>query len=277
MKNIIYFIKGIVVGATTSVPGVSGGTMAIILDVYDKMIHSMSQLFKDFKRNGLFLLIIGLGMIIGLFAAAPFVEYLIDNFKFPALFFFLGIVIAGMPVLFNKANTKEKKKTDFLFFVFGALIIGALLILEKNFHGSLFNLSGKLNILDIVVLFFSGIVIALALILPGISTSFLLVTLGLYKPLIVAVKTLNIPFLLPIVIGTIFGTVATTSILEKMMNEKPRQTYLLIIGFVVVSIIQVFPGIPKGLDIVYSIITFILGYLLIFYTIKKVDAVNSKK
>ncbi len=276
MKNLIYFIKGLVVGATTSVPGVSGGTMAIILDVYDKMIHSMSKFFKDIKTNGIFLLIIGIGMCIGLFTAAPFVEFLIDQYKFPSLFFFLGVVFAGMPVLINKANTGKKRKTDFLFFVLGALLIGGLLILENNFEGSLFDLSNKLNFIDFIILFMSGIIIAIALILPGISTSFLLVTLGLYKPLIAAVKTMNIPFLIPIVIGVIFGILATTSILEKMMNEKPRQTYLLIIGFVVISIIQVFPGIPKGLDIIYSIVTFILGYLLIFYTIKKANAVNTK-
>lgn len=115
----------------------------------------------------------------------------------------------------------------------------------------------------------SGIIIAIALILPGISTSFLLVVLGLYKPLIEAVKTKNMGFLLPVVIGTIFGTFATTGILEKLMNEKPRQTYLMILGFVAVSVVQVFPGIPTGINILYSIIAFIFGYILIYFMIKK--------
>ena len=87
MKYLIDFIKGVVVGATTSVPGVSGGTMALILGIYDKIIHSMSKLFKDFKKNGLFLLIVGIGMGLGLVLAAPFVEYAIDNFKYPTLYF----------------------------------------------------------------------------------------------------------------------------------------------------------------------------------------------
>lgn len=269
MRNLIIFIKGIVVGATTSVPGVSGGTMALILDVYDKMIHSMSKFFKDIKNNSIFLGIIGLGMVIGLFTAAPLVDYLIDNFKYPALYFFLGVVFAGLPILYRKANKGKKTNYDIIFFIIGALIIGSLLLFESNFDGSLFSLSKELGFIDIIILFISGIIIAIALILPGISTSFLLVTLGLYKPIILAVKTLNIGFLLPIVIGVIFGTISTTSILEKMMNEKPRQTYFLIIGFVIISIIKVFPGIPSGLNILYSILSFVIGYLIIYYMIKK--------
>ena len=76
-------------------------------------------------------------------------------------------------------------------------------------------------------------------------------------------------FLLPVIIGTLFGTVATTGILEKMMNEKPRQTYLMILGFVAVSVLEVFPGIPKGMNILYSILSFVFGYLLIYFMIKK--------
>lgn len=269
MKYLVDFIKGIVVGATTSVPGVSGGTMALILGIYDKIIHSMSKLFKNFKKNSIFLAIVGIGMVIGLVLAAPFVKYAIDNFKYPALYFFIGIVFAGFPVLFKKANQGEKKKTDIIFFIVGALIIGGLLIFEHSYNGELFNLSGGLNIVDIIILFISGIIIAIALILPGISTSFLLVVLGLYNPLIEAVKTKNIVFLAIVAFGTLFGTVATTGILEKMMNEKPRQTYLMIIGFVVVSVIDVFPGLPKGMDILYSILSFAIGYVLIYFMIKK--------
>lgn len=269
MKYLIDFIKGIVLGATTSVPGVSGGTMALILDVYDKIIHSMSNLFKNFKKNGFFLFIIGIGMITGLFLAAPFVGYALEHYKYPALYFFIGIVFAGLPVLFKKANQGKKKNTDILFFVIGVLIIGGLLLFEHLYKGELFNLSGGLNIVDIIILFVSGIIIAIALILPGISASFLLVVLGLYKPLIEAVKTKNIGFLLPVVIGTIFGIFATIEILEKMMNEKPRQTYLMILGFVVVSVIEVFPGIPTGINILYSFLSFAIGYILIYFTIKK--------
>ncbi len=276
MKNIIYFIKAIVVGATTSVPGVSGGTMAIILDIYDKMIHSISKFFKDKKNNFIFLFIVGTGMVIGLFGAAPFVDFMIDNYKFPSLYFFLGVVLGGMPVLINKAKNGKKSKTDIIFFIIGALIIGGLILLESSFNGSIFNLSKDLGLLDLLILFISGIIIAIALILPGISTSFLLITLGLYKPLITAVKDINISFLIPIIMGVIFGTLATTSILEKMMNEKPRQAYMLIIGFVVISIAKVFPGIPIGWDILYSIISFVFGYLVILFTIKKVNEVKTK-
>lgn len=130
-------------------------------------------------------------------------------------------------------------------------------------------MSNSIDLGNILFLFLAGIIIAIALILPGISTSFLLLTLGLYEPLIAAVKGLDLAFLTPIVLGTLFGIIALTKILESLLNNKPRATYMMIIGFVIGSVIEVFPGIPTGFNIVISIITFTLGYIVIKYVSEK--------
>lgn len=269
MDNLKNFLKGIVIGGTTMVPGVSGGTMALILGLYNRIIHSISSFFKDLKNNVVFLSVVGSGAVVGLVLVAGIISYSIDNFYFPSMFLFLGVVLGGMPVLYKEANVGDKKKTDWIYFILGALLIGGLIFFDRTYDGSLFEISDSLNLFKVLFLFLSGIIIAIALILPGISTSFLLLTLGLYQPIVDAIKNVNLIFLLPIVLGVLFGVITTTKILEKFMQEKPRKTYLLIIGFVVASMVEVFPGIPRGFDILYSIVGLLVGYYIIRYTSEK--------
>lgn len=262
LKNLL---KGVVIGVATLVPGVSGGTMAIILGLYDDMIHAISSFFKNIKENIIFLFTVGFGAIIGIVAFSKMIDYSLKNFHFPMIFMFLGIILGGLPVLYNKANTKDKKKTDYIYFVIGFLVIAVM----SFYTGTIVNLASAKGIWNILFLFVAGIIIAVALILPGISTSFMLLTLGLYDITLNAINNFELNYLIPIVLGAGFGVIATTKILEKFLNDRPRQTYLIILGFVMGSIIEVFPGIPTGLDIVYSIMMFVIGLVSIMYISKK--------
>ncbi|HHW69566.1 MAG TPA: DUF368 domain-containing protein [Tenericutes bacterium] len=265
MKHFINFFKGIGIGIATLVPGVSGGTMAIILGIYDEMIHAVSNFFKKIEDNVKFLFLIGLGAITGLVLFSKIIEYFMSNYKFIMMYLFMGIVIAGIPVLFKKANTEIKNKKDYIYLVIGFLII---FLMTLNV-GTIVNLSNNTGILSFLFLIVAGIVIAIALILPGISTSFMLLTLGLYEKTISAINNLDINYLIPICIGGLIGVLGTTKILERFMNEHPRKTYFIILGFVLGSLLEIFPGIPEGINILYCIISFIFGYVIIRYISKK--------
>jgi putative membrane protein len=265
MKKLINFIKGIAIGIALLVPGVSGGTMAIILGVYDKMIHSISTIFKDFKNNMIFLCTLGLGGLVGIVLFSRIMSYGLEHFKFPMIYFFLGAIVGGIPVLYKKANEGKKDKKDLLY-----LVIGFAIILAMSFNtGSIIDLASSTGILNFIFLVFAGVIIAVALILPGISTSFMLLVLGLYDITLNAINNLEINYLVPIGIGAILGVVATTKVLENFLTKKPRPTYMLILGFVIGSMIEVFPGIPSGFDILFSIITFILGVIIMKYLSEK--------
>lgn len=269
MSKLKHFVKGIAIGATMMVPGVSGGTMALILGIYHDIISAMSNIFKDFKKSFSFLFIVGLGGLVGLGGISWIIDYFIKTYKYPTMFLFLGIVLGGLPVLFKEADQGKKSKFDFVWFLIGIVIIGTLLYFNNVTNESIFTFT-NLNPMMLIYLLIAGVVIAVALILPGISTSFLLLTLGLYELTLEAIKTINIPFLLPLVIGTLFGLLVTTKVLENLLNNKPRPTYLMIIGFVVASMFEVFPGIPTDIvTIVISIITLGCGYFLIKYISKK--------
>lgn len=265
MKYIKNFLKGLVVGIATLVPGVSGGTMAIILGIYDDLIHSISNYFKDWKKNTSFLVQVGLGGLAGIVLFSKLLESALNSFPYPMRFLFIGVICGGIPVLYKKSTSGKKSKGDLIFLLIGFVIV-LLLGAEPAATTSMATSKG---ILSLVFLLIAGIILAIALILPGISGSFMLLTLGLYGVTLNAINNRDIPFLIPLGIGVAIGVLGTTKVIEKLMEKHPSKTYLLILGFVIGSIIPVFPGIPKGFDIVSSIATFVIGYLLIRWISKK--------
>jgi putative membrane protein len=261
VKYFVYIIKGVVIGIATLVPGVSGGTMAIILGVYDDIIHSISSFFKDMKKNIIFLGTVGIGGVIGLFAFSGLMELALEHFRFPMVYLFIGVIIGGIPVLYKKASAQGIKALDWIFFVIGLAII----LVMSLYDGTIVNLANSTGVLQFIFLFFAGIVIAVALILPGLSTSFMLLAIGLYEITLSAISTRNLGYLIPLGLGTVTGILGTTRLLENCMKKKPKQTYLLILGFVIGSIADILleTGLPAGLDIVLSIAALLLGFVVI--------------
>ncbi|MDD2203167.1 MAG: DUF368 domain-containing protein [Bacilli bacterium] len=265
MEKTVNVIKGVVIGIATLVPGVSGGTMAIILGVYDQMIHAISSFFKDIKENTIFLATLGIGALVGILAFSRIIEYSLENFRFPMIYLFLGVILGGIPVLYKKTLVGQKDKKDWFCFVIGFIII----MLMNIYHGTFVNLAVTTGFLNFLFLIIAGIIIAVALILPGISTSFMLLAIGLYDITLSAINNVELNFLIPIIIGIVVGVITTTRILENLLNNKPRPTYMLILGFVLGSIIEVFPGIPVEIDIISSLLTFILGFVTIRFISNK--------
>ena len=130
------------------------------------------------------------------------------------------------------------------------------------------NLATAGGIGSYIFLFFAGIITAVALILPGISTSFMLLTFGLYDLTLEAFNTLNFGYLIPLGVGTAAGVILTTKLLEALMQKHPRPTYLMILGFVLGSVVEIFPGVPKGRELPLSVIMLVLGVILITFIIR---------
>lgn len=265
MEKFVNFFKGIVVGIATLVPGVSGGTMAVILGIYDDLIHSISSFFKDWKKNLIFLMQVGLGGLLGIGLFSKILETALNTYPSIMRFFFIGVIFGGVPVLYKKSTEGKKDIKDILF-----LIIGFIIVLVMSIEPTATTtLATEKGIMSMIFLFIAGIIIAIALILPGISASFMLLTLGLYNIFLNAINTKNIAFLIPIGLGIVLGTLGTARTIENLLKKQPRKTYMLILGFVLGSLIPVFPGIPQGLTIVPSVMALIVGFLLINWISKK--------
>ncbi|HEX2947268.1 MAG TPA: DUF368 domain-containing protein [Clostridia bacterium] len=266
MEIIKNFIKGIITGIATLVPGVSGGTMAIILGIYDRLIHSVSSIFEDFKKNFLFLFQVGLGGVLGILLFSRLMESAMNTIPYIMQFLFIGIIIGGLPVLYGKSVSSGKGSiVDYIFLIAGF----ATVLLMTSEPQAIVNLATARGVLSYVFLVFAGIIIAVALVLPGISASFMLLALGMYSLTLNAINTINIPFLIPLGAGLAIGTFGTARAIEKLLQKYPRKTYMLIIGFVLGSLVEVFPGIPQGWQLPASIAVLLLGFAVIFWLGKK--------
>lgn len=259
------FFKGIAISIATMVPGVSGGTMAIILNVYDDLIHAVGSFFEDWKKHSKLIFELALGGLVGILAFSRIIEKALDKFPTLMAFFFIGVIFGGIPTLYRKAVSIEKSKVNYIF-----LVIGFILALFLSGNNNIASIAvGRIGVFNIGLLVLAGIIIAIALILPGISGSFILLILGLYDITLDAINTFNIKFLVPVGIGVLIGTILTTKTIEKLINKYPGKTYMMILGFVIGSIISIYPTEVNNTNMIYSILAFTIGFVIIYFISRK--------
>lgn len=225
-------LKGGIIGATMIVPGVSGGTMAIILGIYDRLISAVSSFHKNVKENVLFLALFAIGAGCGFYLFATPVSWLLDNFEFPTICFFVLIVLCGIPTIGKKSGVQKINFEALMYLIFGALLVTSISRLPSDVFQSMTNVGSRFWL----SLFLSGTAAAVALILPGISFTHFLLILGLYESLLDAVRNIQLTFLIPLGLGVIVGVLSLSKLLEHLMEKYPKQTYLMILGFIIGSV-----------------------------------------
>lgn len=258
MKDaLIVALKSLAVGAASLVPGVSGGTMAILLGIFDRLIYSISHLFsREWKKSLAFLVAFGLGAGAGILLLAKAVLWLFESYELTMMYLFIGLILGSVPMLFKEGGAKSIRLRDILWVLVGFTVVLLLGVIPVG----TMQLGTSYNALSFVMLIVAGVVVAIAFILPGISTSYMLLLLGIYDITLRAVTELNIWFLLPLLIGAVVGTLATARVLELAMNRHPRATYMVIIGFVLGSILDIMPQIPTGWNILWCLIALVVGF-----------------
>lgn len=261
LKNILY---GLIIGAVMLIPGVSGGTTAIILGIYDQLVAAVASFFKNVKKNLLFLGSVALGGVIGLVFCAKLLLMLVELWEVPMLCLFAGAIAGSFPLLVRKSHGGFSVRSVLF------LLIGFGLALATAFVPSdLFTIDGH-GVRDFCILFLLGLPLAVALILPGISFSSILAVFSLHTRFMTALqpKTFDLMFLLPLGLGLVAGVLLTTRLLEKAMNRHPGPTYFCIIGFVLGSVLEIFrsmPHVPGGLEIPAGILLFLVGAVGVWF------------
>ena len=256
--HVITFIKGLFVGSTMLVPGVSGGSMAMILGIYDRLIRAVSSFRKDKRKHAIFLVMFCIGALAGIALFAKPILTAIERWEKPMLYFFIGIVLGGIPLILKKAKVHQWNWKVIVFPLLGAVSVYLLAQLPlMKFDGE------SESILNILMLVAAGFVSAVALVLPGISVSYMLLLLGMYDTTMRAISEFYFPFLLPLGIGLVLGILSTTKLLESFMVRYTQGTYLVIFGFVIGSVFQIIPGMPPSNELILCIGTLCLGMVLI--------------
>ena len=243
--HLIHGLKGLLIGASMLIPGVSGGTMAIILNIYDKLLSAVSHFLKNPKKHFIFLATFACGGLLGVFLFSGIILKLTEQYRFPMLSFFLGAILGGLPALIHHSKINGSLRWHQLLYVLGGIGVVSLMYLRPD---NLFEISPDNLPVYLITLLFTGVLLAVALILPGISLSYMLLLFDLYEPTMTAISNLDLLFLAPMGAGMLGGTLLMIKALEKAMVQFPQISYPVIIGFLLGSLPEVFPGIPSGID-----------------------------
>lgn len=234
---------GAVIGVAMIIPGVSGGTLAVLLNIYDKLIAAVSNIFKDFKNSFLYLLPILLGAAAAVICAYFPLKFFLDRAPLPTVLLFVGLMAGSCPKMFKDSIKKGFKKTDIIAFILPlAIVIGICFIPSL---GDV-NLGADMQVGTYFVLIVMGAVASCALVVPGVSGSMLLLIFGYYTPILDTVSNLTTQFghsvlvLALFAIGLIVGFFSIAKLMKFLLAKFPRATGWAIVGFVIGSIPAIF-------------------------------------
>lgn len=276
-KAVKDLLVGALVGIMSMLPGASGGTIAVIFGIYERLIADIADIRNKLLKDLRFIIPVGVGIVIGLLVCAVGIDALLQDWEVPMMFFFAALIVCQLPDIYKLSNGEGDGKPTSLNLV--ACAVGFVVMITFLFIGSTkTNISLlELDAVDIVLLFIVGVVIALSKIVPGLSGAAILLAIGLYTPLMDLVGGLDMDVLMDtlgavvvIGVGFIVGAIGLAKIVDYFMRNHRRSTYFCILGMTMGSIITVIVQALKGLEdsttimasVVAIVIGFVFGYII---------------
>ena len=264
MKERIFLVlKGFLIGVANIIPGVSGGTLAITLGIYEKLINTISHFFKNLKENIKFIIPIGVGAGLSILLLSRVISFCLKEYTLATILFFIGLILGGIPLLNKKIKGHYKNFSNIVIF----LITFGLVLLLSILKGENIVSFANMTFVNYIWLFLVGVIAAATMIIPGVSGSFVLILLGYYQPIIDTISSLtkfqniwsSMLILIPFGIGVLVGIVAISKLLEFLFKKFEVKTYFGVMGFIFASIITIFTG-AEGL--IFSVPQLLIGILL---------------
>lgn len=246
MELVKSILKGMVVGIANAIPGVSGGTMMVSMGIYDKLIHCLTHLFKEFKKSVKFVAPIILGAALGVVLLSAVIEKMFTFIPIQTNLLFIGLIVGGLPMMMNQVKGKKLGIGAVLgFIIFFALVVGLAAIGETEGQAA----DVTFGFVNCIKLFGVGIVAAATMVIPGVSGSMMLMIMGYYQVIIETINDMvkaminfDIPgiltgcgVLIPVAVGAIIGIFAIAKLVELLFEKAPTVAYSCIIGLIVAS------------------------------------------
>ena len=259
--------KGVIIALGFILPGVSGGVLASILGLYERIISFLAHMSKDFVKNVLFFIPVGIGGILGIALFSAPLEYLLQHYQVPVLWAFTGAIVGTLPSLLAESTQKSKRdKVDLAFLSLTFVLSGLLLYFLNDLVGTI-----PANFASFVL---AGALIALGVLVPGLSPSNLLLIMGLYTPMLTGFKNLDlVGVFLPIAIGGALTMLLFSKVMDYALSHYHSRVYHLIIGLVLSSTLLIILPNPRNAESISyagtgigtwiaTLIFFVLGILL---------------
>ena len=264
------FVAGIVIGIGGIIPGVSGGILAVSMGIYKPMLDAIGCFFKNIKKNFLFLIPIAIGGAVGVLSMSKLVEITLEKYEMFVMYLFIGLVAGGIPGILKTANSRTGFKPKYLIAsICGALFIGALALCERLL------INGKSLPFNVWTAILGGGLISVGTVIPGVSTSFILIFLGLYKPMLSCFNTFvdfkliftmlsgdaaardawlnSFLMLLFVALGLAVVALALILFVRRLFNKHHEYAHYAVLGFLITSAILIFPGFERSfMQLIYT-------------------------
>jgi putative membrane protein len=263
---------GLILGMITVIPGLSVGTMAVVLNVYDRLIGIITPNIKKIFAEWKFWLPLVLGGAAGLVFFSRVVTILYENFPLPTVWFFIGVIAGSIPLVYSRVRRPDSSMqgtpcTPSLPSAICAAAALAVMIVMAVFRpeeGT--DLYTEITPRLFGMLTLGGALAAIAMIIPGISGAFLLLVAGMYRTVLQAVSDLNVSLLIPVVIGALAGLLIGAALVRFLLSKVPKETYGAVLGLVAGSVIVLFPGgFGDGVTIIFSVLSLLAGCAISFF------------
>ena len=269
-------LRGVVIGIANAIPGVSGGTMMVSMGIYDKLIYSVTHLFKQPVKSIKTLLPYFIGMAIGIVGLAFAIVAMFEHIPFQTCMLFIGLILGGVPILTGHLKGVRFNLSHAVVF----LIFFGSIILLQIFGGQGSDVALTVTPISLFKLVLVGIVAAATMVIPGVSGSMMLMTMGYYYPVIGSVKdfiTALVAFdapkiihicmiLIPFGIGVVVGIFAVAKLIEMLMDKYEALTYCGIMGLVVASPVVILMSAPLAgmyvVTVLTGAVTFVVGVVI---------------
>lgn len=258
----INFFKGIIVGIGGIAPGLSGSVLLVIFGLYQKTINAMGTLFKDFKKNVVFLAPLFIGFGVGVLIFSKVVDFLLNNFEMYTRFAFLGLIIGTIP-LFYKEVKKEGFNNKYYILIAMSLIIGLTFFSVNK------GLFPKVTNPNLIQSIFLGVAVAGSSIIPGVDSAVILSSLGLYEIYVSSMANLDFSVLIPAGLGLGIGVLLISFIINKLIKHYYTKTFSIIFGLFLAIIPSVLNescilgfNMVSVISICIAIISFAFSYFL---------------
>ena len=261
---------GMILGVSNVIPGVSGGTMAVVFGIYDTLISVITLNLKKLFSMWKFWLPLGIGMVAGILLFSSAIMWLFEHYPMATNWFFIGLIVGSIPLIMGNikvardAKVKKPTVSVIISFIVALAIMITMMILDGSATETI--AQTELTTTLFIQLFVCSAIAAIAMIIPGISGSFILLALGVYTTIIAAISALNILLLIPVALGVLLGLLGGAKLVRLVLEKIPAQTYGAILGLVIGSVVVIFPGLAFSFEMIISIITLVVGFALAFFS-----------
>lgn len=251
------FFKGFIIGIGKIIPGVSGAMLAAIMGVYDKALYYICNFRKNIKESIKYLSPIAVGILLSIILFSKVISICLDKYYVITMFFFIGLVIGGLPFIINKINKKDYSITIVSFSIF--------------FFLSIFNINNNYtpqnNFIDIIIYILSGLLEAIGTIVPGVSSAALLMIVGTYDQIVYSIGNItNIKLIITFSISTIIFILLLMKIVEYLFRKYNNKMYSFVLGVllssIILLIIQVFKNKVSIITLSIGLMFMILGIII---------------